>query len=367
MASEPRFTIAVLAGDGIGPEITEPCIALLEAVAAKTGGFSLAFEDLPAGAGLYRDTGESFPEASRKAAHAADAILLAAMGLPEVRYPDGTEISPQLDLRFDLHLYAGVRPVRAIPGIPLPLADSRTHDIDLVMVRESTEGLFASHGKGTVEDDRIARDTQVITRDTSERLFDFSFKLAGRRKARGRPGRVTCVDKANVFASFAFFRKIFDERAALNPDIAADHSYVDAMALNMIRQPWNFDVLVTENMFGDILSDLGAGLVGGMGMAPSADIGDTHAVFQPSHGSAPDIAGTGKANPTAMFLSAALMLDWLGETRKVEACARGADLIVGAVDRAFEGGTLIPSDFGGDATMDDIFRAVLGAIERADG
>ena len=363
MATDPRFRIAVLPGDGIGPEITAPCLKLLEAVAGHVGGFGLDFEELPAGAGCYRDTGESFPADAKKAAHGADAILLAAMGLPEVRYPDGTEISPQLDLRFDLHLYAGVRPVRAIPGIGLPLADPRTYDIDLVMVRESTEGLFASYGKGTVEDDRIARDTQVITRDTSERLFDFAFRLARRRRARGRPGHVTCVDKANVFASFAFFRKIFDERAALNPDIGADHSYVDAMALNLVRQPWNYDVLVTENMFGDILSDLSAALVGGMGMAPSGDIGDTHAVFQPSHGSAPDIAATGKANPTAMFLSAALMLDWLGETRGVETASRAAQVLSDAVDTAFAGGGLTPSDFGGDATTTDIFEAVLAAID----
>ena len=362
MASQPTFAIAVFPGDGIGPEITRQTLDLLEAVENRVGGFSLTFEELPAGAAHFRDHGTAFPAESKARAAAADAILLSAMGLPDVRYDDGTEISPQLDLRFDLDLYAGVRPVRLVAGLPLPLAAATAEEIDFVLIRESTEGLFASHGKGEVEDDSIARDTLVITRKTSERLFDFAFRLARRRRERGYAGRVTCVDKANVFASFAFFRKIFDERAHLFPDVRSDYSYVDAMALNMIRQPWTYDVLVTENMFGDILSDLGAALMGGMGMAPSADIGDDHAVFQPCHGSAPDIVGTGKANPTAMFLSAAMMLDWLGETRDVAACIDGADLIRAAVDHAFAGGNLVPTELGGTAGLDPITAAVMDFI-----
>ncbi len=177
----------------------------------------------------------------------------------------------------------------------------------------------------------------MITRGVSERLFDFCFELARQRKARGRPGHVTCVDKANVFAAFAFFRKIFEERAEKYPDIGASSAYVDATALDMVRRPWTMDVLVTENMFGDILSDLGAGLMGGMGMAPSADIGDTHAVFQPCHGTAPDIVGQGKANPTAMFLSGAMMLEWLGTKHSSESAIRAARLIEAAVSRAYVG------------------------------
>lgn len=362
MTDKARFTIAVFPGDGIGPEITAPTLELLAAVERHVGGFELVFEKLPAGAAHYRDTGSAFPDTSRAAAMAADAILLAAMGLPEVRYPDGTEIAPQLDLRFDFNLYAGVRPVRPIPGLKLPLADPRAAGIDVVLVRESTEGLFTSRGKGIVTDDQ-ATDVMTITRATSERLFDFAFRLARRNKARGRPGRVTCVDKANVLASFAYFRKLFDEAAARNRDVAADHCYVDAMALNLVRQPWCYDVLVTENMFGDILSDLGAALIGGMGVAPSADIGDDHAVFQPCHGSAPDIAGTGKANPTAMFLSAAMMLDWLGLRHGVDACIAGADLIRAAVDRAFAPGDLVPGELGGDAGLDAIGDAVMAALD----
>ncbi len=363
MSSTHRFKIAVLPGDGIGPEVIMPAISLIEAAAKRVGGIAFDFETLPAGAACYRDTGTAFPDDSRAAAVSADAILLGAMGLPDVRYPDGTEISPQLDLRFDLGLYAGLRPVRLVPGLALPLRDPRAADIDLVLIRESTEGLFASHGKGTVHDDRVARDTLEITRETSERLFDTAFELACRRRQAGRPGRVTCVDKANVFTSFAFFRRVFDERALRYPDVHADHCYVDAMALNLVRQPWQYDVLVTENMFGDILSDLGAALMGGMGMAPSADIGSGHAVFQPCHGSAPDIVGKGAANPTATILSAAMMLDWLGRTREVSACTTAAGWLQDAVDTAFARGDLVPVELGGDAGTAAIARAVSDAMD----
>jgi 3-isopropylmalate dehydrogenase len=362
MAANKTFRIAVLPGDGIGPEVIEPTVTVLQKVAGRRGGFSLLFETLPAGAAHYAATGQALPESTLTAAKAADAILLGAMGDPAIRYPDGTEIAPQLELRFKLGLYAGVRPVRAVPGVPVPLADVRAKALDFVLIRESTEGLFASYGKGTVENDRVARETLVITRATSERLFDFAFQLARQRKQQGKPGVVTCVDKANVFSAFAFFRKIFDERAALYPEIASRHAYVDATALDMVRRPWEFDVLVTENMFGDILSDLGAGLIGGMGMAPSADAGDEHAVFQPCHGSAPDIAGTGKANPTATFLSGAMMLEWLAIRHDTPACAEAAKLLRRAVDCAFAPGTLVTAEFGGKAGTYDVAAAVLAAI-----
>ncbi len=366
MSPTADFRIAVFPGDGIGNEITEPCLDILSRAVRIVGGFSLSYERLPAGAATYRDTGTALPPTSMAKAKMADAILLAAMGDPDIRYPDGTEITPQLDLRVRLGLYAGVRPVRAIPGVAGLLRDPRAAKLDFVLVRESTEGLFASHGKGTVENDAVARDTMVITRAVSERLFDFAFRLAGKRKRAGKPGIVTCVDKANVFASLAFFRKVFDERAAAHPDLGADHAYVDATALNMVRKPWAFDVLVTENMFGDILSDLGAGLIGGMGMAPSADIGDDYAVFQPCHGSAPDIAGQGKANPTAMILSGAMMLDWLADRHWIPACRDAAGLIKAAVDRVFAPGRLVPVELGGTAGTQDIVDAVVTALEQVE-
>jgi 3-isopropylmalate dehydrogenase len=356
-----RFNIAVLPGDGIGVEVMDAALAVLAAVQEKVGGFALALERVPGGALHYRETGDAFPEASFAKAASAEAILFGAMGWPDIRYPDGTEIAPQLDLRFRLKLYAGVRPIRAISGVAPALADPRARDIDLVIIRESTEGLFASRGKGEVIGDREARDTMVITRATSERLFDFSFALAAQRKRAGRPGLVTCVDKANVFRSMAFFRAIFDERARAHPEIAARHHYIDAMALDLVRKPWTFDVMVTENQFGDILSDLGAGLIGGMGFAPSADIGDAHGLFQPSHGSAPDIAGQGIANPTAMILSAALMLDWLGTRHAVPAACDAARAVERAVDAAFAAG-LRPYDVAGRDDTAAVTKAVIARL-----
>src|SRR6201991_1259777 len=330
MSPNDALHIAVLAGDGIGPEVMAPALEVLRKVERKSG-LKFRFTDAPAGANHYRETGKSMPESTVRLCEEADAILLGACGLPSVRYPDNTEIAPQVELRFHFDLYAGVRPARLIPGVPSPIVGADRRGIDLVLIRESTEGLFASMGKGVVTETE-ARETLLITRKTSERLFDFSFRLAQRRKARGAPGRLACVDKANAFKAYAFFRKIFDECAARYPGVDTDRIYVDACSAMLVRRPWDFDVLVMENMFGDILSALTAGLIGGMGMAPSADIGDKHAVFQPCHGTAPDIMGKGLANPTAMILSAAMMLDWLADRHGPEGAAQAARAIEGAVD-----------------------------------
>ena len=365
MTSNRRLRIAVLPGDGIGSEVMDATLAVLDAAVGGDAGFALEYEHHMAGAAAWRDTGSAMTEEVFERVKGADAILLGAMGLPDVRYEDGTEIAPQLDLRFRLGLYAGVRPIKALPGGARPLGDPRGADIDLVIVRESTEGLFASRGKGTVKDDRVARDTMVITRETCERLFDASFRLAGRRKARGGMGKVTCVDKSNVFASMAFFRKVFDERAARYPDLEPAHHYVDAAALDLVRRPWEFDVMVTENMFGDILSDLAAALVGGMGMAPSGDIGDKHALFQPAHGSAPDIAGRGIANPIAAIQSAAMMLDWLADQHDMPACAEAGRRIGAAVAAVLAEGQPRPVDLGGADGTEAVTHAVvetLGAL-----
>ncbi len=170
---------------------------------------------------------------------------------------------------------------------------------------------------------------------------------------------MTNVDKANVFTSMAFWRDVFLDRAKAYPDIRFDHAYVDAMALNLVMKPWEYDVLVTENMFGDILSDLIAALVGGMGMAPSADIGDKYALFQPAHGTAPDIAGKGIANPSAMILSVAMMLDWLAVRHDDPALADGARAIESALQRSFTEGAVRPHDFGGASGTADVVRAVV--------
>ena len=361
MRADNRLRLAVMPGDGIGVEVMDVALAVLDAVEDRHGiGFDKV--QVPGGALHFRETGTPLDETGFVEAERADAVLFGAMGWPEVRYPDGTEIAPQLDLRVRLDLYAGVRPIRAIPGVRPTLADPRAANIDLVIVRESTEGMFVSRGKGEVTD-ADARDTQVITRAGTERLSRFAFDLArGRKQQRGTRGEVTLVDKANVFRSFAFMRAVFDEVARDYPDIAARHHYVDAMALDLVRRPWDFDVLPTENLFGDIISDLGAALIGGMGFAPSADVGDEHALFQPSHGSAPDIAGRGVANPTAMILSVAMMLEWLGERHREDRYKEAAIEIQAAVDEVFRAGDVRTFDIGGTTTTAEVARAVIAQV-----
>lgn len=356
------FSIAVFHGDGIGPEIMAPTLEILRHISDASKNYALSFIDAPAGAAHYARTGESLPPASMEAARNADAILLSAMGLPDVRYSDGTEISPQIDLRKALKLFAGVRPVRVKAGQKGPLTLPPGREIDFVLIRESTEGLFYTQGCGEVTENE-ARETLLVTRDVSEKLFAFAFALAKTRKEAGRgTGKVTCVDKANVFRAFAFFRKMFDAVANQHPDLMADHAYVDATALWMVQKPWDFDVLVTENMFGDILSDLGAGLMGGLGLAPSADIGLEHAVFQPCHGSAPDIAGQGLANPLAMILSGAMMLDWLGMKHDIPAMTQDGTRLREAVEDVVARGDALTRDIGGTASTEATARAVLDTM-----
>ena len=360
-----KLRVAVFKGDGIGADVTEAALAVLEAARQRVGGFTLQYDYLDAGAAYYRETGEDIAPRAEESAGTADAMFLGAIGLPEIRHPDGTEISPHLRLRERFQLYAGVRPIKAYPNAPRRLADPRASEIDLVVLRESTEGFFYSaavHNRGEIFGDDEVRDIVRISRPTTEKLHDFAFRLAQKRKARGGKGQVTCVDKANVFRSMAFFRKIFDERARHFPNIETSYNYVDAQALDLIRKPWDFDVLVMENMFGDILSDLAGGLVGGMGMASCAEIGDNHGLFQPAHGSAPDIAEQDKANPLAAILSGALMLDYLADRSGQQTLADAAQIIEAAVALGFSANRIRPMEFEGDqgtaAVTDEIVNLV---------
>ena len=361
--------IAVLPGDGIGPEVMGAALELLNAVHDVCGGPELRCTTYDAGAQFYVKSGVALPEATLAACERSQAMLFGAMGWPDIRNSDGTEIMPQLELRMMFHLYAGVRPIRWFPGLPQVLSDERARGIDFVLIREQTEGLFYARGRGVVENDSVAYDTMQITRAGTARVSEFAFRLAERRKERRKAAElaslVTCVDKANVFTSMAFFRKVFDEVAARHPEIASDHSLVDAMAFSMIKKPWVLDVMVMENMYGDILSDMGAGLIGGLGMAPSGDIGDEHGLFQPVHGTAPDIAGQGKANPCAMFLSAAMMLDWLADRYGELQLEVGARVIGKAVEIALSSGEAVPMEYGGNAGTAELTAAVTGALAEA--
>jgi 3-isopropylmalate dehydrogenase len=357
------FDIAVLPGDGIGIDVTAEAVKVLRAAQRGAGSFQLELSEHACGAVCYQRTGEDLPAPTVAACRRADAVLLGAMGHPDIRKPDGTELAPQVALRVLLDLYAGVRPCKLYPGARSPLAAARPGSIDLVILREQTEGLFASQTGGIVLGDNLASDTLIMTRPGVERICDFAFRLA---RARPRPSgagrKVTCVDKANIFKSYAFFRKIFDEVATRYPEVTRDHTYIDAQALYLVQRPERCDVLVAENMFGDILSDLAAGLIGGMGMAPSGDIGDRHAVFQPAHGTAPDIAGRGIANPVAAILSASMLLDWLGRRHEHPGMIAAGAAIETAVSRVLAEGKALPVDQGGSATTVLIGDAVAAAL-----
>lgn len=354
------YEIAVVAGDGIGPEICGGSVDIIKAALGSSE--LLRFTEHPAGAELFTRTGESFPVATLKACTEADAILHGAAGIPGVVHPDGTEagLDFTLNLRFGLDLYANIRPIRLYEGVPSPLAGVKAGEIDYIVVRENSEGLYAARGAGSLLRNDVAVDTLVQTREGIERIVRKAFELA--RQSNGAPAdgvrRVTCCDKANVLRSYAFFRSVFDEVAKDYPDIETEYAIVDAMSMHLVLRPSHYNVIVTENMFGDILSDLAAATIGGLGLAPSAEVGESHGLFQPSHGSAPDIAGKGIANPYGMVLSAAAMLDWLGhkhdDRRLLDAAAR----IRGATDEAMAEGCLTPDLKGGATTSQVIERLV---------
>jgi 3-isopropylmalate dehydrogenase len=347
------FNVAVLPGDGIGIEVTAAAVRVLRALEARLGGVTFQLEEFSVGAGEFLRSGDPLPLKALEACRRADAILLGAMGLPNIRWPDGKEMTPQIDLREKLDLYAGIRPIRLYHEADTPLKRFRAGEIDFVIVRENCEGLFSARLSQNDPASGEVRDVLRITRAGAERISRAAFDLARKRR-----GQCTLVDKANVLPSMVFFRSVFDSVAREYPDVQASHCYVDAMALYLVQKPDAFDVLVTENMFGDILSDLAAGLVGGMGMAPSADIGEECAVFQPSHGTAPDIAGRGIANPVAMILSATMMLEWLDHPDSISGAAR----IRHAVQEVLNNPSSRTPDMGGKLGTDEMTSAIIACL-----
>jgi 3-isopropylmalate dehydrogenase len=357
-----HYTIAVVPGDGIGPEV---CAATTQVIDAALGPASpLSFVEYPAGAQCYLDTGEAFPVATMDGCRGADAILHGASGVPGVLYPDGTEAGQDfcLKLRFALDLYANIRPIRLYPGVESPLREKT--EIDYVIVREGTEGLYTARGGGNLLRGEVATDTMVITRRGTERIVRQAAELARRRNGALSDGkrRVTICDKANVLRSFAFFRRVAEETLAEYPDIEIDYAIVDAMTVHLIERPEHYDVIVAENLVGDIISDLGAATVGGMGMSVSAELGDKHALFQASHGSAPDLAEKGIANPIATVLSGANMLEWLGQRNNDEALQTAADRIRVASETVLREGRSLTGDLGGTAGTAECAAAICGAL-----
>ena len=345
-------------GDGIGPEVIEATVAVLSGAAAQHD-VALSYITYEAGAEYYRKSHKAIAPETMEAVGKADAVLLGAMGLPHVRYPDGTEIAPQIDLREHYGLFASLRPCRLFPGVPTRVQGDK---VDMLVIRELVEGLFAGRHDQIEESDESCSDRLTITRKGCEQLFEIAFAQAKlRRRLYGTPGHVTLLDKANVLRSNAFMRRGFDEVAAHHPDIATARIYIDAGSMMFVTNPERYDVVVTENVFGDITSEIAAGVVGGLGVAPSADVSATHGVFQPSHGSAPDIAGKGVANPVATILSAAMMLDWLCDKHGDERCANAAASIRAATSSVLATGPKT-RDLGGRAGTAEVTKAIRDAL-----
>jgi len=323
--------ICIIPGDGIGREVVPAAQRVLEA----TG---LALEFLPAEAGwdTFQRTGEALPPETTEAVRSTDATLFGAVSSPSQRVDHYR--SPIVSLRHGLDLYANLRPSRS-----QPIITSRP-GIDLLIVRENSEGLYA--GRERVAADEAVTE-RVITRRASERIARVAFELAQQRRR-----HVTIVHKANVLrATCGLFREAALDVASEFPDVHCDELLVDTCAMRLITDPEGFDVIVTTNMFGDILSDEAAALVGGLGLAPAANQGEEHAIFEPVHGSAPDIAGRGIANPLATIAASAMLLDWLGE-------AALAERVRGAIDSVLRYGPHTP-DLGGDGTTEAVTCAVI--------
>lgn len=357
-----KYQIATIEGDGIGPEVTQ---ATMKVLREACGADLISFEMRPGGAGHYVKTGEVLPEDTYLACRDMHAILHGAAGLPGVVYADGTEVGNDLHLRlrFRLDLYANMRPVKLLQGVRSPLRDTDA-GIDYVIVRENTEGLYASRGGGVLLRGEVASDTLIVTRKGTERVARFCFDLARRRNGALRDGkrRVTVCDKANILRTYAFFRGVCDDVAKDYPDVEIDYAYADAITVHMVKRPDFYDVIVAENMFGDIISDLGAATVGGMGISPSGEIGDNQALFQGAHGSAPDIAGQNAASPLATILSGSLMLRWLAERHGDTGLTAAADRVDAAVNDVLAKGTAVPRDLGGQASCTDVTDAVCRAL-----
>lgn len=324
MSASRAYRVGVIPGDGIGPEVTAEGLNIL-AVAAQTGGFTYELLTYPWSSRLYLETGKLMPESALDEYRQLDALYLGALGDPRVER-GLVERSVIMTIRMGLDLYINMRPVALYAEHLTPLKDVQPEDIDMVIVRENTEDCYVGVGgtlrKGTAHETAIAE--MVYTRNGVERAIRYAFELAC---IRNKQRHVTLVDKSNAIRPQEIWRRVFTEVAADYSDITTDAVYVDAAAMYMVNDPQRFDVLVTTNLFGDILTDLGAAIQGGVGSAASANIHPGRvSMFEPIHGSAPDIAGTHTASPIGAIAAVALMLDYLGERESavlIESAIRG--------------------------------------------
>jgi 3-isopropylmalate dehydrogenase len=369
-------TIGVIPGDGVGPEVVQEGLAVLREVAGLDG-LTTELVEFDLGGDRYLKTGEILPDSALEDLRKCDAIYLGAVGHPGVA-PGVLEKGILLRLRFAFHQYINLRPVKLFPGVETPIKGKGPDQIDMIVVRENNEDLYVGAGgftyKGTPEE--VAIQTSINTRAGVERCLRYAFDLA-RSRAKGRlfpglsaadrekgfVGQVTMVAKTNVL-TFAhdLWMRAFTEVSLDYPEIKPDYNHVDACCMRMVVAPERYDVIATTNMFGDIITDLGAVLQGGMGLAASGNLNPARkfpSMFEPVHGSAPDIAGQGIANPIAAILSLGMLLDHIG-------APKGAEIVRRAVARVLAAGTPRTPDLGGKSTTAQVGRAVLKALEDSD-
>ncbi|WP_407391830.1 isocitrate/isopropylmalate family dehydrogenase [Methanobrevibacter sp.] len=326
--TKDKYQLAIVPGDGIGKEVMEATIYVLDSL-----GIDFEYVYGEAGDECLEKTGTALPKETLEIIKNADACLFGAAG--------ETAADVIVKIRQEMKMFANLRPVKSYPN-----TNSLFENIDFMIVRENTEGLYIAGEESYTDEGAIAR--RIITREAESRIIDYAFRYA----KENNKSKVTGVHKANVLKkSDGLFKEVFYEVAKNYPDIATEDFYVDATAMYLITQPESFEVIVTTNLFGDILSDEGAGLVGGLGLIPSANIGEDAALFEPVHGSAPDIAGQGKANPIAMMLSSIMMLRYIGENE-------AAEKFESAILKLLTDGNILTGDLGGSASTMELAEAV---------
>jgi 3-isopropylmalate dehydrogenase len=348
--------IGILMGDDIGPEVVPECVKVMK-VAADRLGIRIEWSELPIGRRGHELHGHTLPAVTEEALHGLDGWIMGPIGHSAYPRNDATWIMPPVRKRFEL--FAAVRPVKSYPNLP-----SVHKNVDIVFVREVNEGMqssiIAAAGGGEFRpNDEISIGTRVITRRGASRVAREAFEIARTRPLR----KVTAVHKEPVFRLVCgMFAEECRKVAAEFPDVAFEEAMVDTIAMKLVMNPQQYDVVVTTNLFGDILSDEGAGLVGGLGLAPGLCAGERHAMAQATHGSAPDIAGKGIADPYAMILSGKLLFEWLARKQREPKAAEAARLIDRAMDRVIAEAKALTPDLGGRATTSQMGDAVASAI-----
>jgi 3-isopropylmalate dehydrogenase len=359
MSTDRRHRLGVLLGDGIGPEIVPASVRVVDAALAAAGAAPVEWAELPLGASAIGEHGSAVPASTLRALEGLDGWLLGPHDSAAYREPHRSQLNPSGALRKHFDLYANVRPARAFEG-----GRAIAPRTDLVMVRENTEGFYADRNThaGTGEympTPDVAIAMGVFTRPAVARIARTAFELARRRRH-----RLTIVHKANVLPlSSGLFKRVCLEVAERYPDVAVDDVHIDAMTVHLLRRAADFDVLVAENMFGDILSDMTGELAGSLGIAPSINASDDRCMAQAAHGSAPDIAGRGVANPIAMMLSSGMLLDWLGTRHGDERASEAAVRVEDGVRAAVRDG-VSTRDLGGSASTDEFTDAVVERITK---